>query len=136
MDDKGYVHNKDLDALGIPLENQHTNFFDNTDERWDYWMKEREEYGFDIRETWSLDHMFVEWVYTRFKRFKDVTIINTSYHKFHFRGKEITQEEAIDAVCEECAKYLKTDFVDRKSDKLFPTDIMLLLNDLLPAMWW
>lgn len=136
MDERGYVHNVDLDALGIPIENQHTNFLDNTDKRWDYWMKEREEYGFDTRETWNLDRMFVEWIYTRFKFFRDVNGMNMEFHKFNFRGKEITQGEAIDIICAECASYLTTDFIDRNRDQIFPTDIMLLLNDLLPVMWW
>ena len=37
------------------------------DKRQEQWKKEREEYGFDERETWNLDYMFDLWFYEHLK---------------------------------------------------------------------
>ena len=54
---------KYLDDLGIPINEYGTNFMSNDDPREKGWSKERKEYGFDNRETWNLDRIFIEWIY-------------------------------------------------------------------------
>lgn len=132
-------HFKYLDDLGIKLENYYTNFCDNTDERFPKWLEEQKEYGFDERETWNLDRMFIEWVYTRFMMYKEIggKTVDLSFHKFKFEGvkggiKEVTQEEAIDIILESCKKVLLEDDINSR----LPDNVMNLFCDVLPAMWW
>lgn len=135
-DKKGYVHCKYLDDLEIPLQNQHTNFLGKEDKRWKRWKKQRKKYGFDDRETWNLDQMFVEWIYTRFKMYKEIggQVIDLSFHKFDYNGKKITQEEAIDIILEACEHCLisNNDLLDNS----LPEEIYILIGRVMPAMWW
>lgn len=54
----GYDRHYYLERLEIPIEKCGTNFCDKKDKRYRKWMKERKKYGFDSRETWSLDSSF------------------------------------------------------------------------------
>ena len=56
---------KYLDEIGLNIKDYGTNFTEPGDKREARWAKEREECGFDDRETWNLDISFVEWIYTR-----------------------------------------------------------------------
>lgn len=139
MTKEGYQKNKYLDDLGLSITEYGTNFVDNTDKRWEKWQKEKEEYGFDSRECWDLDSIFVEWIYSHFMKYKDDCNVDLSFHKFSYRKDknsqytEITQGEGIDIVCEACAEFLKTDDFDRE---FLDDEIMLLIGHLMPAMWW
>lgn len=76
----------------------YTRFQDNMedDKRNGEWAKQREKYGFDDRETWNLDSTMAELLYERLKMFDEVNIVDTGFHKVEFRGKEYTQQEAMD----------------------------------------
>lgn len=141
MSDKGLKRFKYLDDLGIKQKDYFTNFCDNSDERYPRWLKQQEEYGFDDRETWNLDRMFIEWVYTRFMMYKEIggKAVDLSFHKFNFvndkgEEKEVTQEEGIDIILEACKKVLLED--DFLEGNRLPDNIMNLFRDILPAMWW
>ena len=41
----------------------------------------RKEYGFDGRETWNLDKIFIEWIYTRVKYYKEHTCADMDFYK-------------------------------------------------------
>lgn len=136
----GLQRNHYLDELGIPIKDYGTNFCDKTDERWKCWKKEQKKYGFDNRETWNIDRLFVEWLYSHFKMYKEACggTINFEYHKFKYRGKDITQKKAINIILDACKKYLLShDYVgDGKDMTIYSPEIMTLLGELLPAMWW
>lgn len=132
---EGYQKNKYLDDLGIPIIEYGTNFCNRSDKRWKKWRREREEYGFDERECWNLDTTFVEWLYSHFMKYAEDSrkVVNLEYLKFEYQGNLITQAEAINTVCEACKEYLTSDFLDRT---FLSKDIMMLITDLMPAMWW
>jgi hypothetical protein len=44
----------------------------NDDSRQPQWKLERQKYGFDERETWDLDSVFLGWIYPRLKMFREV----------------------------------------------------------------
>lgn len=92
--------NKYLDDLGIEIDKYGVNFTSDKDERNEIWNKQREEYGFDSRECWNLDDIFIQWLYSHLMMYlENVTgIINLEYHKFDFDGKEYTQKEAIEFI--------------------------------------
>lgn len=134
-------HNKYIEDLGIPLKNIGTNFCDDTDERNKKWKEERKIYGFDERETWSLDHYFVEWLYSHLMMYMETggTVIDLNYHKFNFAGKEYTQKEAIDYILYACKEYLLCDDIYcGNTGELIPNTqkAIRLFAEILPAMWW
>jgi hypothetical protein len=43
------------------------------DERQDKWQEEQKKYGFDSRETWSLDFTFIAWIYPRLKMYQEIS---------------------------------------------------------------
>lgn len=136
-DEKGYKHCKYLDDLGIPVTRYGGNYTDNTDSRWGFWENQRKQYGFDERETWSLDWALTEWIYTRFKMYKEFAgdIVDLNWHKFDYEGKQITQGEAINTIIKACEKVLKSDGV-WDDDGTLPKNIYVLLGEIMPAMWW
>lgn len=129
--------NKYLDKLGISIRDYGTNFIESRDERASRWLKQQKEYGFDDRETWNLDTIFVEWLYSHFMMYKEVTIADLSYFKFTYGKKEITQGEAIDIICGMCEDYLTAEFLEKDQHReIFSKKTMKLLGALMPYMWW
>ena len=85
MTKEGYQRNKYLDDLGISIEKYGTNFCDKKDSRWKKWKKERKKYGFDARECWNLDSIFVEWIYSHFMKYKEDCNVDLTVHKFEYK---------------------------------------------------
>ncbi len=140
MTKEGYQKNKYLDDLGIPITQYGTNYIDNTDPHWEDWQKEKEKYGFDPRECWSLGDIFVEWIYSHFMKYKDDAgqIIDLSYYEFQYYKTPndvipVTQEEAIDIICQACKDYLLDDSLEKE---YLSEGIIKLIGDIMPAMWW
>lgn len=130
---------KYLDDLGIPIEKYGTNFISDDDTRKERWDKQKEEYGFDDRETWNLDIMFIEWIYTRVKMYKEVNVINTEYHKIPYNDTEITQEEAMDKILELAKEILQSSsscYDDGAMIYNNSREICDLWKEVLPHMWW
>ena len=146
-----YTKNKYLDEIGA--KEYFTNFFTSKkdikremaeDGRAKKWQKERDEYGFDSRETWNLDSTMIEWIYTRFKMYKEVCNVDldVEYIKFPYTDAEgirdLSQADAIDLILDRCEKYIKADFQEAKDmySELFDDNFWKLFGELLPAMWW
>lgn len=135
---KNIQKNKYLDELGIPVKEYGVNFMDEDDPRHEAWKKEREKYGFDERETWNMDRIFAEWLYSHLKMYVDVCNVDLSFHKFNLDGEEYTHGEAIDFILERCVDYLKTeswsDEEERAVEGMY--DACRMWAEILPAMWW
>ena len=126
---------KYLDDLGILINQYGTNFMPDDDRRAESWSKEREEYGFDNRETWNLDRIFIEWIYTRVMMYKEYSIVDTSYHRIKYKDTEITQGEAMDKILELAKEIL----LDVDNNELFydnSREICDIWKEVLPCMWW
>lgn len=100
--------NKYLDDLGIPAHSYGLNFSDKNDKHWDKWKKEKELYGFDSRETWCMDGIFMEWLYCHMLMYKKEAgrIIDLKYHKFRYKNKEYTQKQLINKIIKLSRYYL------------------------------
>lgn len=140
---KGYDPHYYLEKLGIPIEKCGTNFCDKTDKRYADWMKEREKYGFDSRETWCLEHIFFSWLYERLMMYKEKAseIIDLTYHKFNIGGKEYTQMECIDKMLNLLEYILVSDIdasdLDEEGILLKKKKkVLKIWSKILPAMWW
>lgn len=110
--------NKYLDDLNISIDKYGTNFTSDKDERNEIWNKQREIYGFDSRECWNLDQIFIQWLYSHLMMYLEYVtgIINLEYHKFVFDGKEYTQKEAIEFIIERLKDSLVHDYTDKYSN--------------------
>jgi len=107
------------------------------DKREEKWKKEREEYGFDSRETWSLDFTFKVWLYERLSMYNEINIINTSYHKFDFKGEILTFQECIDRMLEGLKIDLTIDEYDQTEEqKKKAADVVQIFALCFNALWW
>ena len=110
------------------------------DERQERWVKEQEEYGFDERETWSLDHAFYCWLYERLKMYVERAskIVQLDFHKFEYEGEELTQQECIDRMIYGCEVYFaqEDEWNISEEDRKIISDIAKIWAIVLPAMWW
>lgn len=126
---------KYLDDLGLKIEKYGTNFMSDDDPREESWSKERKEYGFDNRETWNLDRIFIEWIYTRVMMYKEYACVDTSFHKFSYKDEEITQGQAIDRILELSKEIL----IEPDNTQLWCENIIEICDlwkEVLPYMWW
>lgn len=109
-------------------------------ERDETFEREREIYGFDSRETWSLDYVFYMWLYERLKMFVEIggQVVDLNYHKFDFKGKEYTQLELINMMIERLESYFKKEdlFVSSEEEYESIKEIGEIWALVLPAMWW
>ena len=109
-------------------------------ERDELFEKEREIYGFDSRETWSLDYVFYMWLYERLKMYIEYAgeIVNLNFHKFVYKEKEYTQLELINMMIERLESYLKKEDLFVLSEEEYEPikEIGEIWSLVLPAMWW
>ena len=140
--------NKFLDKLGINPREYGINFdaYDSkTDKskkrykkRCKKYAKQRKLYGFDSRECYNLDRIFVEWLYSHLKMYyKDAhTIIDLKACKVQHQDKEYSLDEAIDYMLVRLECYLLNyDTAELKSiDKV--REAILMWADAFPYMWW
>ena len=109
-------------------------------ERDETFEREREIYGFDSRETWSLDYVFYMWLYERLKMYIEYAgeIVNLNFHKFVYKEKEYTQLELINMMIERLESYFKKEdlFVSSEEEYESIKEIGEIWALVLPAMWW
>lgn len=109
------------------------------DDRQPEWDKEQAEYGFDERETWSMEYTFYCWLYERLKMFLDVNCIDLTFHKFEFEGETLTQQECIDRMLTGCATYFNCEdyrWDATEEEVKIIEDVAKIWALVLPAMWW
>ncbi|WP_145413413.1 hypothetical protein [Paenibacillus xylanexedens] len=128
-----------ISELGIEHEDTPQGYFPG-DKREDKWKSEREEYGFDSRETWSLNYSFKLWLYERLQMYDEINIVDTSFHKFTYKEELITFQECIDRMIEGLKLDLTLDEYDpeRKLDecKNKITDVLPLFCICCEYLWW
>lgn len=129
-----------LTKLGISVENQMVNM-DPKDSRHFEWEHQREEYGFDERETWAMDYVFAQWLYIHVHMFKQFDMYDHEI-AFEFKGKELSFEDALDKL-ERWLAYAVKHYYDAGDD--FPKSVKALKRlqksthlfaEMIPAMWW
>ena len=110
------------------------------DDRLPIWEEERRVYGFDERETWSLDFAFYEWLYERLMMFRDraENIIDLDYSRFQYNGQEYTQRQLIDMMLKRLRIVLTEEnpYGERMEKWDYIHEIEKIWGVVLPAMWW
>lgn len=107
--------------------------------------KERMTYGFDVRETYSLDTTMYYLLYERLCMYleKSNEIIDFTYYKFDYNDKEYTQEELMNLLLDKLKTAVTFDFYDYgnetkeyKERYAYISDIWSIWNILHEYMWW
>lgn len=110
------------------------NYSENTG-RNNYWRLQREEYGFDERETWSMDTTFFCWLYERLRMYQDIDFIDTEYHKFNVGEKELTQKECIEKMIKNSKRILIMNNFEEDYNVL-KDETLDIWKACMGAMWW
>lgn len=99
------------------------------------WAAQQARYGFDDRQTWSLNTAMVELLYERLQMYYTFASehIDLDLHKFEFEGRELTQREAVLKLIQLGAIILEDEELEGPS----PTNRFWSLWTIVhPVMWW
>jgi hypothetical protein len=130
------MNHKYLNDIGVKNEDMPWNW-NPEDKRQEFWKQQREEYGFDERETWSLDSTFEFWLYERLKMYNDINIVNTSYHKYKFKNEQITFQDCIDRMLEGLEISLTVDeFYRTEEQNKKVEDVVHIFALCFRSLWW
>jgi hypothetical protein len=143
---KSYVEqrNKYLEDLGLRPEDYGVNFSPKNDKRRKKWAKQKEKFGFDERETWSLDHYFAEWLYSHCRMYlKEAgkVIDLEEEDKYEIDGKKYNQKEAIEKILELLEFYLTNINHYKSIEKEAEAKDALkeasgIWSEIILDMWW
>ncbi|MGL5647765.1 MAG: hypothetical protein ACRDDY_07935 [Clostridium sp.] len=118
----------------IDLEKTPYGYCGEEDGRSSKWREERRIYGFDNRETWSLDATFFCWLYERLMMFKEIDFIDLDFHKFVVNEKELTQRECIDRMLELCKTIITYQGIELLADE--KNEVLDIWKEIIHFMWW
>lgn len=129
---------KYLDEIPNRQTKHYLEYCSKKDKRQKVWQSEREEYGLDSRETWSLDSSFYIWLYEHLMMYREkaIEIIDLEAYKFKYNGKTLTQLECIDRMIEGCKLYIQDPDTadDEKRRKI--KDVCKIWGLVINYMWW
>lgn len=119
----------------INIERSPYGFCGEQDRRQTQWKEQKSIYGFDERETWSLDYTFFCWLYERLKMYKNINIVDTSFHKVEYKGQTLTQQECMDKIIDYCERILINNLMDEEIIKL-GDEVIDLWKLSYRLFWW
>lgn len=107
-----------------------------------YWFQRRTR-GWDDTELWNLDYTFIKWINTRFKAYKEQTIIDLTFHTFEYKGNKYTQGELIDEIIRISDLLIDEDFyfetifgsVHKEQSGLYD-ELLEMFSLVIRHMWW
>ena len=131
---------KYIDELGIKYEDTPQGWnTDVEDSRLSEWRKQREEWGFDERETWNLAYAFELWLYERLRVYDETNIVDThsKLHQFEYKGEVLSFQDCIDRMLEGLKIKLTDDSWWKDEDKKEQVeDILPLFVLCYNCLWW
>ncbi len=131
------MNRKYLDDIGVPQDGR-PDTWNKDDKRQEQWAKEREIYGFDERETWSLDYSFYLWLYERLKMYLEKGS-SDDLRTYRIGKEKLSQQECIDRMIEGCIIRIKDDRYYgglTKDEMKKVNDVLKIWAVVCPAMWW
>ena len=99
------------------------------------WKKEREECGFDERETWNLDFTFFCWLYERLKKYKEVSPVDLSCKIVKVNNEEKNLEEWIDIMINNAEALILLGMYSEENIKLAEFTIEIFKQTIF-YLWW
>lgn len=115
----------------VNIENTPYGFSQNTG-RDEMWEQQKQEYGFDERETWSMDYTFVCWLYERLSMYDKVNIVNTEAVTIDNN----TFQQHIDKLIELCKTMITTRNLNFKEEDQLYDEILTIFNKIIRYLWW
>ena len=127
---------KYLDQANIPNESRPDKWWGNASHK-KKWKKQREKYGFDQRETYSMDTTFYCWLLEHLMMYKDVNDVNLDECQIQYNDQELTLSECIDRMIEGCRIALTNREYGYYSDlKAKVDDVIKIWAVTIHAIWW
>ena len=99
------------------------------------WEKEREQYGFDERETWNLDFTFCCQLYERVRKYKEVIPVDLNCKIVKVNDEEKNLGEWIDIMINNAEALILLDMYSEENIKLAEFTIEIFKQTIF-YLWW
>ena len=99
------------------------------------WEKEREQYGFDERETWNLDFTFFCWLYEHLRKYKEVSPVDLNCKIVKVNDEEKNLGEWIDIMINNAEALILLDMYSEENIKLAEFTIEIFKQTIF-YLWW
>lgn len=131
-----FQKNKYLEDLGLKKEDYGLNWLSKDDDRLKGFNDEKEMYGFCSAETWNMNRIFCEWLYSHCKMYLEITDVKVDleYHSVEIDGEEVTQLECIKRIIKLTGEALTESDGAEVTMKL--REAILIWAEVFPLMWW
>ena len=134
-----FMARKYLDDIGITIDKRPEGWDNEDKKQVNKWKKEQSIFGFDSRETWSLDYTFYLWLYERLMHFRKKSSQMTVAVDFKYKGQTMTYEECIEKMIKGCIlKFQEDDRVHGLTEDEYEqvSDVTKIWAFIIPYMWW
>ena len=123
-----FQKNKYLEDLGLKKEDYGVNWLSKDDEK--------EMYGFCSAETWNMDRIFCEWLYSHCKMYLETTKdkVDLKFHCVEIDGEEVTQLKCIQRIIKLTGEAITDSEGEAATMKL--REAILIWAEVFPLMWW
>lgn len=97
---------------------------------------EKKMYGFCSAETWNMDRIFCEWLYSHCKMYLEITDgkVDLEFHRVEIGDEELTQLQCIQRIIELTGAVLTHPEEGVATDRL--REAILIWAEVFPLMWW
>lgn len=108
------------------------------DKRQKEWKQERNKFGFDNRDLWSLNYTLLLLIYPRLKMYQEIAfkIIDGNFHKYKIDSEEYTFIECVNKCLELLETSLKNGKEDIDNGLEEGQEALKILSIILPSLWW
>lgn len=131
-----FQKNKYLEELGLKKKDYGVNWISRRDYRLRYFNYEKKMYGFCSAETWNMDRIFCEWLYSHCKMYLEITKdkVDLEFHSVEIDGEEVTQLECIKRIIKLTGEALTDSDEEVATMKI--REAILIWAEVFPLMWW
>ena len=131
-----FQKNKYLEELGLKKKDYGVNWLSKSDYRMRDFNYEKEMYGFCSAETWNMDRIFCEWLYSHCKMYLEITDgkVDLEFHSVEIDGEEVTQLQCIQRILKLTGEALTESDGEAATMKL--REAILIWAEVFPLMWW
>lgn len=131
-----FQKNKYLEELGLKKRDYGVNWISRRDCRLRYFNHEKEMYGFCSAETWNMDRIFCEWLYSHCKMYLEITDgkVDLGFHSVEIGDEEVTQLKCIQRIIKLTGEALTDSDGEAATMKL--REAILIWAEVFPLMWW
>lgn len=130
--------NKILEEIGVKQSNLPWNWYSDFDDiREAIWEKEKEENGFDSRDTWHLDETILYLLYPRFVKYYELADVNINLdlHKYTIDGKEYTQRELLIYIIDAMKNQIKFNIGENNKEQDM-VKVFNIIGTIFGSLWW